>query len=31
MKKLDEKTVQAEKRINAQFNREQARLTSEYN
>lgn len=31
MKALDFKTVQAEKRINAQFNREQARLTSEYN
>lgn len=31
MKDLDFKTVQAEKRINAQFNREQARLTSEYN
>lgn len=31
MKELDVKTVQAEKRINAQFNREQARLTSEYN
>ena len=31
IKDLDVKTVQAEKRINAKFNREQARLTSEYN